>query len=86
MVFEKYYGTWCAPCKMLAPVIEKVKEEFPDVEFKDIDIDEQPEKTNYNNVRSVPTIIIKKDGEEVDRHTGTGSKSTIEKLITENLD
>jgi len=69
---------------MLKPVFEELKKDFPEAEFIDIDIDENSKETSENNVRSVPTIIIKSGDEEVERLVGAKPKVYIKQKIEEH--
>lgn len=53
---------WCGPCKVLAPVVDKVSKEFQEIEITYIDVDTDQDTTKTYNVRSVPTLIFCKDG------------------------
>ena len=67
---KKFYVNGVGPCKMLTPIMEQVKTKFSDVSFQDVNIDEQFEVENKYYVRSVPTVIIEKDGKEVQKICG----------------
>lgn len=62
----KFEASWCGPCQMLKPVMEKIKASTPDVEFQTIDIEEEPELAASMSVRAVPTLAFVKDGKLVD--------------------
>jgi thioredoxin 1 len=80
---KKFYATWCGPCKMLTPIMEQVKGKFNDVSFQDINIDEQFEVAQKYYVRSVPTVIIEKDGQEVQRFAGLQSEMAYSNALNE---
>ncbi|WP_292462843.1 thioredoxin domain-containing protein [Methanolobus sp.] len=66
-----FSATWCGPCKMQKPFLEKVKEELGDkVEVKVIDVDQNQELASKYGVQAVPTLVILKDGNPVKRFTG----------------
>ena len=73
-----YYATWCGPCKMLKPVLEKIDTELNEVNFGRVDIDEYREQAKEVLIKSVPTVLLYKDGKEVDRKMGYQPK---EKLL-----
>lgn len=81
---KKFYATWCGPCKMLTPIMEQVKGKFSDVQFEDIDIDSQFEIAQKYYVRSVPTVIIEKNGEEIERLVGVQSEMAYSNILREN--
>ena len=80
---KKFYGTWCGPCRMLAPVIEKLKTQHTDVVFKDINVDEDYELASQYSVRSIPLVVLEKDGKEVQRFTGLQSELAYQNAINE---
>ena len=78
----EYYGAkWCGPCQALKPIIKELKESGLNIEI--IDIDESSDRAVKNGVRSVPTVIIYKDGEIFERVTGFKSKEEIVYLMSE---
>ncbi len=74
-------ATWCGPCRMLKPVLEKLEGETPDVEFYGIDVDDNPEFAEAFGVSSIPCIIFVKDGKEVSRSVGFKPYGEIKKFI-----
>lgn len=81
---KKFYAEWCGPCKMLTPIMEQVQTKFSDVQFESIDIDSQFETAKKYFVRSVPTVIIEKNGEEIERLVGVQSALTYTNILNEN--
>jgi thioredoxin 1 len=82
---KKFSASWCGPCKALAPVMNEIKGNFSNVNFQDIDIDENFEMASQYGVRSVPTVIIENNGVEVSRFVGVQSKLAYTNAINENL-
>jgi len=80
---KKFYAEWCGPCKMLSPIMEKVKTNNNNVSFSDINIDEDFEVAQKYFVRSVPTVIIEQDGKEVGRYAGLQSELTYTNALNE---
>ena len=70
VVVVDFFATWCAPCKMLAPVLEEISEEVKEAKIVKIDVDENPLAANLYHVSSIPTIKIFKDGELKDSKVG----------------
>jgi thioredoxin 1 len=85
VTLKKFSAAWCGPCRALAPVINEVKGQFSNVVFEDYDVDEAYDEATKYGIRSVPTIIIEKDGKEVDRFTGASSKLTYVNALNEHL-
>ncbi len=76
-----FYADWCGPCKMVAPIIEEIAEEYEDVVVGKINVDESVELAMKYNVSSIPTIIAFKNGVEASRIIGFRPKEEIEKMI-----
>jgi thioredoxin 1 len=82
---KKFSASWCGPCKMLSPMMENIKPSYSGVKFEEIDIDEKAEVAAKYGVRSVPTVIVEKDGVEVNRFVGVQSAMTYRNAINETL-
>ncbi|MFA5048305.1 MAG: thioredoxin family protein [Patescibacteria group bacterium] len=80
----KFYATWCQPCKILSNTLSKLLPEFPDVTLEEINIDENVEQSCEYRVRSIPTVILIKDGQEVGRLIGNQSTDVLRKFLTNN--
>ena len=70
-------SSWCQPCKMLAPIVEQVKQELTDVNFEVYDVDQFSALAIEYGIKSVPTLIIEKDGEVVQRLSGLATKPSL---------
>ena len=75
------FADWCMPCQMLAPVIEEISNEKTDVKFFKVNVDETPEVAIKYGVSSIPTLLIFKDGELVNKAVGAYPKESIVKLL-----
>lgn len=82
---KKFSAAWCGPCRALAPMINEIKGQFSNVRFEEYDVDEAYEEATKYGIRSVPTVIMEKDGIEVERFTGLQSKLAYVNAINENL-
>ena len=72
----KYFtATWCGPCKAFKPIMNEIASEGNSVEF--IDVDEQQNKATKYGVRSVPTVVIEQDGQEISRFVGALPKQQV---------
>ncbi len=80
---KKFSATWCGPCKMLAPIMDNIKPKFKNVNFVNIDVDQQFEVASKYGIRSVPTVVIEKNGKEVKRLTGLQSEMAYVTAINE---
>lgn len=83
VVVVDFFATWCAPCKMLAPVLEEISEEVKEAKIVKIDVDENPLAANLYHVSSIPTIKIFKDGELKDSKVGFQPKEFLKEAIEE---
>lgn len=82
---KKFSAVWCGPCRALAPVMNEIKGQFNNVKFTDYDVDEAYEAATEYGVRSVPTVVLVKDGVEINRFTGMSSKMAYVNAINEGL-
>ncbi len=80
-VLVDFYADWCGPCKMLAPLVEQFAQENPQVKVCKINVDDQADLAMDYDVRSIPTLVVFKDGKEANRSVGLISKSQLENLI-----
>eukprot|EP01155_Anaeramoeba_flamelloides_P030857 Anaeramoba_flamelloidesa87685_1922.p2 GENE.a87685_1922~~a87685_1922.p2 ORF type:complete len:106 (+),score=16.40 a87685_1922:114-431(+) len=81
-----FWATWCGPCRMIAPVIDQLAEEFEGkANICKVNTEEQEELTMKHQVRSIPTILFMKDGEVVDQLIGATSKAALEEKINKYL-
>lgn len=86
LVVMDFFATWCGPCKMLTPIFESLSREMDGkVEFAKIDIDKSLEVAQQYKVVSVPTMIIFKNGKEVQRIVGFAPKEQIRSKIKAHL-
>lgn len=73
-----FYADWCGPCHQMEPIIEEIQKELGDnVKITKINVDENQEEAGKYNVMSIPTYIIKKDGQVADQLIGAQSKETL---------
>lgn len=81
VVVIDFWATWCGPCKMMAPVVEEVAKDYPDVKVCKVNVDEEPELSNAFKIVSIPTIVVIKNGEIIDSVVGYRPKEDIDKII-----
>lgn len=85
-VLADFYAVWCSPCKMLAPTIEEIHNEYNDYfETVKVNVDENPELTEYYGVSGIPALLFFKDGREVFRMSGVQTKERIISAISEKM-
>ncbi len=77
-----FWAEWCGPCRMITPIIEELSEEFNGkATIGKVNVDNNPEVSMKYGIRSIPTILILKDGEVVDKQVGVTSKAALKSKI-----
>ncbi len=86
LVVVDFWAPWCAPCRMVAPIIESLAEEYDGkVSFAKVNVDEVPGVASKYGIRSIPTIGIFKDGEAINGVVGAVPKQVLIQAIEEGL-
>lgn len=86
VVLIDFWATWCGPCRMQSPVVEELDDDMGDqVKFTKMDVDENPETAQNFNIMSIPTLMIKKDGEMVEQLVGYTPKEKLEQVLDQYL-
>ena len=80
-----FYADWCGPCRMLAPIIDEVAAERPELTVGKVNVDNEPELAQEFGVVSIPTVIILKGGEIAGRMTGARPKAQLLSLLDETV-
>ena len=81
-----FSATWCGPCKMLAPVLDEVSEEYAGkVNFFNVDVDENPDLAMQYKIMNIPALVVLKKGEKVDTQVGFAPKENIVEFIKKQL-
>jgi thioredoxin 1 len=84
-VVIKFFAEWCGPCRLYAPVFERMESRRPDLNFFELDIDKAPEIRDNFDVKSVPTTIILRDGHMVVNESGAKSTRQLDELVERAL-
>ncbi|HCS93653.1 MAG TPA: thioredoxin [Bavariicoccus seileri] len=81
-----FWAPWCGPCRMQAPAIEAISEEFEDrLKVAKLNVDDNQKTAQEFGVMSIPTLIIFKDGEEVDKVIGLHSEEQLTELVEKHI-
>lgn len=79
-----FNATWCGPCKMLGPVLEKLSNEITDVKFYAMDVDENPDIAEKFGIMSIPYVAVFRDGTKVDQNVGFIPEASMRSFIEKN--
>lgn len=87
LVLIDFWATWCGPCRMQAPILDQLTEEYEGDELKivKLDVDENQETPQSFGIMSIPTLLLKKDGEVVEKVVGVQTKDQLKALVANHL-
>jgi len=80
-VLLDFYADWCGPCRMVAPIVDEIAEERDDVLVGKVNVDEEQELAGQFGVFSIPTLVVLRGGNEVNRQLGARPKAQILKML-----
>lgn len=82
-VLLDFWATWCGPCRMVAPLVEEISAEHPEIKVGKVNVDEQPELAAQFQIMSIPTLMVVKNGKITQRVVGARPKAQILALVQE---
>lgn len=80
-VLLDFWASWCGPCRMVAPVLDEIAAENPDIKVCKINVDEEPELAGQYGIMSIPTLMVVKDGKITQQESGARPKQQILKML-----
>lgn len=85
LVLVDFWAEWCGPCRMLSPIVDQLASEMASVQFRKINVDENPSVPSSLGISAIPTLVLYKDGKPVDRIVGLLAKDNLKKVIEKHL-
>lgn len=87
LVLVDFWATWCGPCRMQAPILDQLAEEYDEDEFRIVkmDVDENPQTPQEFGIMSIPTLLLKKDGQVVEKAISVHTKEQLRQMISQYL-
>ena len=86
-ILVDFWAEWCGPCRAVAPVLEEISNQYADkFRVAKVNVDENPELASKYDIRSIPTMILFKDGKKTGNITGSIPKEAIINFVNENLE
>ena len=83
VVLVDFSATWCGPCRMQSPIIDELDEEMDEVSFYKMNVDEEQQTASQFGIMSIPTLLIKKDGEVVEKLIGVHDKNRLTEILAQ---
>jgi thioredoxin 1 len=80
-VLLDFWAPWCAPCRMLAPIVDEIATECPDLKVVKVNVDEEVELAAEYGIMSIPTLVVFEKGEVVNKITGARPKEAILEMV-----
>ena len=76
-VLLDFWAPWCAPCRMVVPMVEEIAKERPDIKVGKINVDENPELSSRFGIMSIPTLVVMENGKIINQAMGARPKNAI---------
>lgn len=85
VILIDFWAEWCGPCKMMSPIVDQVAEEMPDILVGKVNVDEASELAMEYKVINIPTLLVFKNGQQVDKSVGAISAGNVKELIAKHV-
>ncbi len=82
-VLVDFWAAWCGPCKMLSPIIKEIADEVQGVKIGKVNVDEEPDLAMKYKIMSIPTVMVFKNGEVVNKAIGMQTKAALLQLLNQ---
>ena len=82
-VLVDFWAAWCGPCKMLSPIIKAIADEVQGVKIGKVNVDEEPDLAMKYKIMSIPTVMVFKNGEVVNKAIGMQTKAALLQLLNQ---
>ena len=80
-VLLDFWASWCGPCRMVSPILDQIAQERPDIKVCKVNVDEEPELASRFAIMSIPTLMVIKNGQVVNKALGARPKEAILALL-----
>ena len=85
-VIVDFWAEWCGPCKMIAPILEELSNEYGEkLKIVKVDVDTNNQTAMEFSIRSIPTLMLMKNGKVEAQHIGAASKAQLQEFINQNI-
>ncbi len=82
-VLVDFYADWCGPCRMVAPVLREIAEEYPEYKICKVNVDDEPELAEAFQIMNIPALVVIENGKIIDRAVGAKPKAQLLELLGE---